>query len=68
MAEKLLGDGLVPVDSALGRHQNPELTLAFPREHQWIALGTGHLDLLSSGAVYEKLRTWLAAEPSTDRP
>jgi hypothetical protein len=24
------GDGLLSVDSALGRHQKPELTLAFP--------------------------------------
>jgi pimeloyl-ACP methyl ester carboxylesterase len=59
-AAKLLGDGLVPVDSALGRHARPELTLAFPEEHQWVALGTGHLELLSSVAVYEKLRAWLA--------
>ena len=59
-AEKLLGDGLVPVDSALGRHERPDLTLSFPSAHQWIALGTGHLDLLSSEAVYEKLRAWLA--------
>ncbi|EYF00513.1 esterase/lipase family protein [Chondromyces apiculatus] len=59
MAQKLLGDGLVPVDSALGRHERPELTLAFPPEHQWVALGTGHLDLLSSKAVYEKLQAWL---------
>lgn len=60
VAQRLLGDGLVPVDSALGRHVRPELTLAFPADHQWIALGTGHIDLLSSEAVYEKLRAWIA--------
>ena len=57
--EKLPGDGLVPVDSALGRHARPELTLAFPPEHQHVALGTGHLDLLGE-AVYPTLRAWLA--------
>ncbi len=63
-AGKLLGDGLVPVDSALGRHERPELTLAFPPERQWVALGTGHVELLSSRAVYEKLREWFAERPT----
>ena len=57
---KLPGDGLVPVDSALGRHQRPEMRLAFPEAHQWIAFGVGHLDLLSGIEVYETLRGWLA--------
>jgi pimeloyl-ACP methyl ester carboxylesterase len=62
-AVKLPGDGLVPVDSALGRHPLPERTLAFPESHQWIAFGVGHLDLLSSQAVYEKVRSWLRRSP-----
>jgi hypothetical protein len=53
-------DGLVPVDSALGRHPKPELTLAFPAAHQWIGFGMGHLDLLSRPEVYATLRAWLA--------
>jgi pimeloyl-ACP methyl ester carboxylesterase len=57
----LPGDGLVPVDSALGRHPKRELTLAFPEAHRSIAFGTGHLDLLSAPAVYETLRAWLAS-------
>lgn len=61
MRAKLPGDGLVPVDSALGRHARPELTLAFPEANRFIALGTGHLDLLDDAAVYERLRTWLAS-------
>lgn len=59
-AAKLLGDGLVPVDSALGRHARPELTLAFPQAHQWIGYGMGHFDLLSRAEVYETIRRWLA--------
>ncbi|MEO6417836.1 MAG: alpha/beta fold hydrolase, partial [Polyangiaceae bacterium] len=54
---KLRGDGMVPVDSALGRHKKPELTLAF--DGSWIAYGTGHLELLSRPEVYETIRSWL---------
>jgi pimeloyl-ACP methyl ester carboxylesterase len=58
--KKLPGDGLVSVDSALGRHDKPELTLGFPEAHQWIGFGMGHLDLLSRPEVYATLRDWLA--------
>lgn len=57
---KLPGDGLVPVDSALGLHEKSELTLAFPEDHRWIAFGTGHLDLLDRAEVYATLRRWLS--------
>jgi pimeloyl-ACP methyl ester carboxylesterase len=57
----LPGDGLVPVDSALGRHEKPELRLAFPEDHQWIAFGTGHLELLDRPEVFAKLRAWLSS-------
>ena len=56
---KLRTDGLVPVDSALGRHDKPELTLAIPETHQSIAFGVGHLELLDRPEVYDKLRAWL---------
>jgi PGAP1-like protein len=58
---KRMGDGLVPVDSALGRHARPELTLGFPEAHQWIAQGMGHFDLLSRAEVYATIRSWLSA-------
>jgi pimeloyl-ACP methyl ester carboxylesterase len=60
-SSRLPGDGLVPVDSALGRHRRPELALAFPPDHQSIAWGTRHTELLSSPEVYATLRAWLAA-------
>jgi len=63
LAPKLPGDGLVPVDSALGRHKRRDLTLAFPDSHQWIVFGTGHLDLLSKPDVYDKLRQWFGSTP-----
>jgi len=56
----LLGDGLVPVPSALGQHHDIGRRLAFPADHRFVAQGTGHLDLLSSDAVYQELCRWLA--------
>jgi len=56
---KLAGDGLVPVDSALGRHADPARTLDFGDEHCFVAFGTRHLELLDSQVVYAQLRRWL---------
>jgi len=62
---RIPGDGLVPVASALGHHRDPERTVAFAPGRTWIAPGTGHLDLLGSPAVYERVRQWLdAAAPN----
>jgi hypothetical protein len=58
-AGDLLGDGIVPVNSALGRHEDPGLTLSFAR--QWVAYGMNHWDLLSRPTVYEQIRHWIAA-------
>jgi hypothetical protein len=57
--EKPSGDGLVPVESALGRHEKAEMTLAFPDANQWVAYGTNHLDMLNRAEVYAQLRSWL---------
>jgi hypothetical protein len=57
--EHLLGDGLVPIASALGQHPDPRFRLDFAPTRQWIAHDTGHLDLLSSPAVYAHIRDWL---------
>jgi hypothetical protein len=69
---RLLGDGLVPVDSALGLHADPARALAFPAERQWVAQGFGHLDLLGSAEVAAQLRRWLAptrpARPAQENP
>jgi hypothetical protein len=57
---RLLGDGLVPLASALGRHRDPKFTLALPESHQWIACDTSHFDLLGRPQVYERIHAWLA--------
>ena len=61
VAERLTGDGLVPLDSALGRHDDPALRLEVPRERQRTVFRMGHLDLLSSPVVVDQLKAWLAA-------
>lgn len=58
-SDSLRGDGLVPVESALGRHKDPAFDLKFGADHQWVALGTSHLGLLSSKGVYAKILAWL---------
>lgn len=58
--DRWLGDGLVPLSSALGRHADPGRTLAFEPERQWVGPRMGHLDLLSHPEVYAQLRRWLA--------
>jgi pimeloyl-ACP methyl ester carboxylesterase len=60
MKDRLLGDGLVPLDSALGRHKGPARTLAFPADRQWVGYGINHLDLLGHAEVFTQLRQWLA--------
>jgi pimeloyl-ACP methyl ester carboxylesterase len=54
-----LGDGLVPLDSALGRHKEPARTLAFREDRQWVGYGMNHLDLLSRPDVFAQLLQWL---------
>ncbi|MCW2272829.1 alpha/beta fold hydrolase [Rhodoblastus acidophilus] len=53
----LIGDGLVPVMSALGRHR--DFALDFPPDRQWIACETGHFDLLSRPEVYKRIAAWI---------
>jgi pimeloyl-ACP methyl ester carboxylesterase len=60
LGDRLVGDGLVPLDSALGRHANRRQSLAFARERRWIGTGMGHLELLHRPEVYAQLRAWLA--------
>ncbi len=60
LADRLIGDGLVPLDSALGRHPQPERTLAIPAARQWVGYELGHLDLLGRADVYAQIGRWLA--------
>ncbi|MCY1544590.1 hypothetical protein D9M68_804830 [compost metagenome] len=55
-----MGDGLVPLHSALGQHDQPARGLVFAKDSQRIVYRTGHLDLLSSPVVAQQLLRWLA--------
>jgi pimeloyl-ACP methyl ester carboxylesterase len=57
--DRLLGDGLVPLDSALGRHRDPARCLDFAPDRQWTGYGMNHLDLLNRPEVYAQLLRWL---------
>lgn len=59
LRDRLLGDGLIPLDTALGRHSDPTRALAFPKSRQFIAYGVHHLDLLNRVEVYDKILEWL---------
>ncbi len=53
-----LGDGLVPVASALGQHEQADQCLAFSPAQRWVADGLGHFDLMIHPAVLRQLRSW----------
>jgi len=61
-AARLLGDGLVPIDSALGRHPDPARHLPIPPEHQHILTGTTHTGLLHERQALKSLCNGLRAE------
>jgi len=60
LPELLIGDGIVPLESALGHHDNPKLAIDFEPSRQWVAYGTHHLDLLNRPEVYAHVKRWLA--------
>jgi pimeloyl-ACP methyl ester carboxylesterase len=58
---RLTSDGLVPVASALGEHEEDARRLAFA--DRMIAFGANHLALLSDLRVFDQLRAWLDGYP-----
>lgn len=57
-----IGDGLVPVPSALGQHADPQRSLQLPAEQRHVFRGLGHMDLMTHPRVYERLREWSVKE------
>ena len=60
-AERLLGDGLVPLRSALGVHDEAGRTLGFPKGRQAVFYRMGHLQLLGDVRVAQRLERWLGS-------
>lgn len=61
-ANKVLGDGLVTVDSALGWHQSKPFTLKFAAKNQCHIKGINHMQLLGAPEVYARLVEWLKTD------
>jgi hypothetical protein len=59
LADRLVGDGLVPLNSALGVHSDPTRSLVFAKSSQLIVYRTSHMSILGSAEVSEQLLTWL---------
>ena len=59
----LIGDGLVPVASALGEHRDARRALLFAPGRRAIFAGLNHLQLLDDPRVYAQLRAWFTEAP-----
>jgi pimeloyl-ACP methyl ester carboxylesterase len=61
LAERVLGDGLVPLASALGQHTDVQRSLQFAKASQHIAYRTNHMQLLRNPEVTQQIIQWLCA-------
>ena len=59
LADRLIGDGLVPLRSALGQHDEAARQLVFAPERQLIVYDTNHMQLLGKPEVTRQLLAWL---------
>ena len=59
LANDIVGDGLVSIESALGIHKDKNLNLNISKEHHWVGRNISHMQLLSDKEVYEVIKNWL---------
>ena len=59
LSNRLIGDGLVPLYSALGHHEKAQRKLLFTKESHRIIYRMNHMDLLSSRRVSRQILRWL---------
>lgn len=55
----VVGDGLVTVNSALGKHKDKNYAFDFTDEHLWIGRNVSHMQLLSDKKIYAVIKNWL---------
>lgn len=60
--ERLIGDGLVPLNSALGLGHKQARGLEIPENCQWLGFETGHIQVLGHPDVYAQMHNWLQPE------
>jgi hypothetical protein len=68
LANRLIGDGLVPLHSALGHHKNAQRKLLFTNESHRIIYRMNHMGLLSSRRVARQILRWLAPATGSANP
>ena len=59
LQDALIGDGLVPLKSALGQHDEASHCLSFEPDNTWTAYGMNHMELLSCPDVGQQVLKWL---------
>ena len=59
ISARMIGDGLVPVASALGQHPDAQKRLPVAPEHACVLAGVGHVGLLRDWRVVEVLEGWI---------
>jgi pimeloyl-ACP methyl ester carboxylesterase len=64
--DALIGDGLVPLRSALGQHDEAKHVLAFEPQNQWTAWGVNHMALLKHPEVTAQVLRWLDKAGSSE--
>lgn len=67
LSERLAGDGLVPLFSALGSHRSAKRNLGLPEAHREIVYKTNHLGLLDSQEAYAQISAWLSPVKERER-
>ena len=60
IAGSLLGDGLVPVDSALGHHKRRALDLGLPATHQWVGTASTTSTCCATRRSTASCSSWLS--------
>lgn len=66
LSDPLVGDGLVPLRSALGQHSDDSRNHKFAPDRQRVVYRTGHLELLDSAEVNEQIIQWLIESSSAN--
>jgi pimeloyl-ACP methyl ester carboxylesterase len=62
LADRIVGDGLVPLHSALGQHDDAARCLDFADDTQHVCYGMNHMQL-HHAEVTAQMQRWLAAAP-----
>jgi pimeloyl-ACP methyl ester carboxylesterase len=63
LTDRIVGDGLVPLHSALGQHDDAARCLDFADDTQHVCYGMNHMQLLHHAEVTAQMQRWLAAAP-----